>query len=103
MFSNNLYRIPVDRLTATVEEPVDIWMDHPIKWTDGMRSANGKLIVAENGSGKISVITVNGDKASVTVIKEGLKTTDWCRACGRQVIWIAERGAGKAVSIPMPK
>ena len=39
-----------------------------------MRAANGKLFVTENGAGKISVITVNGDKASVTVIKEGLTT-----------------------------
>src|SRR6202161_3604489 len=73
VFSNNLYRIPVDA-AGKAGEPVDIWMDQPIKGPDGMRSANGKLIVAENGSGKISVITVNGDKASVTVIKEGLNT-----------------------------
>jgi hypothetical protein len=55
-------------------QPVDIWMDQAIKGPDGMRAANGKLLVAENGSGKISVITVNGDKASVSVIKEGIKT-----------------------------
>jgi hypothetical protein len=46
-------------------------MDQAIKGPDGMRAANGKLLVAENGSGKISVITVNGEKASVRVIKEG--------------------------------
>src|ERR1700728_4076047 len=73
VFSNNLYRIPVDA-TGKVGPPVDIWMDQPIKGPDGMRAANGKLFVAENGSGKISAITVNGDKASVTVIKDGLKT-----------------------------
>src|ERR1700730_11052333 len=74
----------------------------PIKGPDGMRAANGKLLVAENGSGKISVITVNGDKASITVIKEGLKTPTAVEPAG-DTIWIAERGAGKAVSIPMPK
>jgi sugar lactone lactonase YvrE len=100
VFSNNLYRIPMDS-TGKAGEPVDIWMDQPIKGPDGMRAANGKLLVAENGSGKISVITVNGDKASVTVIKEGLKTPTAVEPAG-DVIWIAERGAGKAVSIPMP-
>jgi sugar lactone lactonase YvrE len=100
VFSNNLYRIPVDS-TGKAGEPVDIWMDQPIKGPDGMRAANGKLLVAENGSGKISVITVNGDKASVTVIKEGLKTPTGVEPAG-DTIWIAERGAGKAVSIPMP-
>src|SRR5215467_10818821 len=100
VFSNNLYRIPVDA-AGKAGQPVDIWMDQPIKGPDGMRVADGKLIVAENGSGKISVITVNGDKASVTVIKQGLNTPTAVEPAG-DVIWIAERGAGKAVSIPMP-
>ena len=101
VFSNNLYRIPVDA-TGKAGQPVDIWMDQPVKGPDGMRAANGKLLPAENGSGKIAVITVNGDKASVTVIKEGLKTPTAVEPAG-DTIWIAERGAGKAVSIPMPK
>lgn len=100
VFSNNLYRIPVDA-AGKPGQPVDIWMDQPVKGPDGMRAANGKLLVAENGSGRISVITVNGDKASVKVIKEGLKTPTGVEPAGN-VIWIAERGAGKAVSIPMP-
>lgn len=101
VFSNNLYRIPVDA-AGKVGQPVDIWMDQPIKGPDGMRAANGKLFVAENGSGKISAITVNGDKASVTVIKEGLNTPTAVEPAG-DTLWIAERGAGKAVSMPMPK
>jgi sugar lactone lactonase YvrE len=101
VFSNNLYRIPVDA-AGKAGQPVDIWMDQPIKGPDGMRAANGKLIVAENGSGKISVITVTGDKATVTVIKEGLNTPTAVEPAG-DTLWIAERGAGKVVSIPMPK
>jgi len=101
VISNNLYRIPVDA-AGKAGQPVDIWMDQPIKGPDGMRAANGKLLLAENGSGKISVITVNGDKASVAVIKEGLITPTAVEPAG-DTIWIAERGTGKAVSIPMPK
>jgi sugar lactone lactonase YvrE len=98
---NKLYRIPVD-VAGKPGRPVDIWMDQPVKGPDGMRAANGKLYVAENGSGKISAITVNGDKASVTVVKEGLKTPTGVEPAG-DTLWIAERGAGQAVSIPMPK
>jgi len=101
VISNNLYRIPVDA-AGKAGQPVDIWMDQPVKGPDGMRAANGKLFVAENGSGKISAITVNGDKASVTVIKEGLKTPTAVEPAG-DTLWIAERGAGQAVSIPIPK
>ncbi|MFC5862828.1 SMP-30/gluconolactonase/LRE family protein [Acidicapsa dinghuensis] len=98
---NKLYRIPVgaDGKPGT---PVDIWTDQPIKGPDGMRAANGKLFLAENGSGKISVLTIDGDKAHVTVVKEGLNTPTGVEPAG-DTLWIAERGAGKAVSIPMPK
>jgi hypothetical protein len=101
VFSNNLYRIPIDA-AGKAGTPVDIWMDQPIKGPDGMRAAKGKLLVAENGSGKIDVLTINGDKASVTVIHEGLKTPTAVEPAG-DILWIAERGTGKAVSIPMPK
>jgi sugar lactone lactonase YvrE len=101
VFFNKLYRIPVDA-AGKPGAPVDIWMDQPVKGPDGMRAANGKLIVAENGSGKISVLTVNGEKASVTVIKDGLNTPTAVEPAG-DTIWIAERGAGKAVSVAMPK
>jgi hypothetical protein len=67
-----------------------------------MRAANGKLLLAENASGKISALTVNGDKASVAVLKDGLNTPTGVEPAG-DTIWIAERGAGKAVSISMPK
>jgi hypothetical protein len=98
---NKLYRIPVDA-NGKPGQPVDIWMDQPIKGPDGMRAANGKLFVAENGSGKISALTINGDKASVTVIREGLKTPTGVEPAG-DTLWIAERGAGKALSMPMPQ
>ena len=98
---NKLYRIPVDA-TGKAGEPVDIWMDQPVKGPDGMRAANGKLILAENGSGKISALTVHGDKASVTVLKDGFDTPTAVEPAGN-TIWITELGAGKATSIPMPK
>jgi hypothetical protein len=101
VFSNNLYRIPVDA-AGKAGKPVDIWMDQPVKGPDGMRAANGKLFLSENGSGKIDVLTVTGDKASVKVIKEGLKTPTAVEPAG-DTLWIGERGAGKAVSMPMPK
>src|SRR5580693_1985024 len=98
---NKLYRIPVDA-SGKPGIPVDIWIDQPIKGPDGMRAANGKLILAENGSGKISALIVHGDKASVTVLKDGLDTPTGVEPAGN-TLRIAERGAGKAVSIPMPK
>jgi sugar lactone lactonase YvrE len=101
VISSKLYRVPIDA-AGKAGQAVEIVLDQPMKGPDGMRAANGKLLVAENGSGKISVVAVNGDKGTVTVIKEGLKTPTAVEPAG-DTIWIAERGAGKAVSIPMPK
>lgn len=102
VFFNNLYRVPVDA-SGKAGVPVQIWMDAPVKGIDGMRVANGKILQAENGSGKIHVLTLmDGDRAHVTVIKDGLKTPTAMEP-GRGEIWIAERGTGKIVSIPMPK
>jgi len=101
VFFNKLWRVPVgaDGKPGT---PVDIWVDAPIKGPDGMRAVGDKLLVAENGAGKVDALTIEGDKAHLTVLKDGLKTPTAVEPAG-DTIWIAERGAGKAVSIPMPK
>jgi len=98
---SKLYRIPVDA-SGKPGNPVDIWMDQPVKGPDGMRAANGKIFVAENGGGKVTALTIDGDKAHVVLLKDGLKTPTGVEPAG-DTLWIAERGAGKAVSIPMPK
>jgi sugar lactone lactonase YvrE len=101
VFFNNLYRVPVDA-SGKAGTPVQIWMDAPVKGIDGMRVANGHLLQAENGSGKIHMLTINGDTAHVTVLKEGLSQPTAVEP-GRGELWIANRGAGQVVSIPMPK
>jgi streptogramin lyase len=95
---NKLYRIPVDA-NGKPGAPVDIWMDAPVKGPDGMRAADGKLYVAENGAGKIDVLTIDGDIAHVKVLKDGLVTPTAVEPAGG-TLWIAERGAGKVWSIP---
>jgi len=98
---NKLYRIPVDG-AGKPERPVDIWMDQLVKGPDGMRAADGKLFIAENGGGRMLALTINGDEASVTVLKEGLKTPTGVQPAG-DTLWFTERAAGKAESIPMPR
>ena len=101
VFFNNLYRVPVDA-QGKAGTPVQIWMDAPVKGIDGMRIANGKIVQAENGSGKIHMLTITGDTAHVTVLKEGLNQPTAMEPA-RGELWIANRGAGEIVSIPMPK
>lgn len=97
---NKLYRIPMTAGRAGT--PEDIWIDAPVKGLDGMRAANGKLFVAENGSGKITQLEINGDRAHVTVLKDGLKTPTGVEPAG-DTLWFTERGTGKVMSVPLPK
>src|SRR6202142_2777429 len=98
---NKLYRVPVDE-HGKAAKPVDIWMDKPIKGPDGMRAANGKLFLTENGAGKVDAVTVNGDTASITVLQEGLATPTAIEPAG-DTLWYGERAADRAPSMPLPK
>jgi len=96
---SKLYRIPVDA-AGKAGAPVDIWMDAPVKGPDGMRAAKGKLFLAENGAGKVDALTIEGDVAHVTVLKEGLNTPTGVEPSG-DTLCFTERGAGKVWSIPI--
>jgi hypothetical protein len=98
--TNKIYRIPVN--AGKAGEPVEVSLDKPVNKPDGMRAGSGKLFVAENGGGKLSAITLNGDKGSVTVLKDGLKTPTGVEPVGN-TIWFTERAIGKAESMVMPK
>jgi sugar lactone lactonase YvrE len=100
VISSKIYRVPIEAGKAL--PAVEIVLDQPLKGPDGMRAANGKILVAENGAGRISSLTIAGDKGMVTVVKDGLMAPTAVEPAG-DTIWIAERGAGKAVSMPMPK
>lgn len=98
---NKLYRIPVDA-AGKPGAPVDIWFDAPMRGLDGMRAANGKMFVANGGSGTIAALTIKDDTAHVTILKDGLVTPTGVEPAG-DTLWFTERGTGKVWSIPMPK
>jgi hypothetical protein len=98
---NKIYRVPVDA-SGKAAKPVDLWLDKPIKGPDGMRAANGKLFLTENGAGRIDMVTVSGDTASVTVLQENLNVPTAIEPFG-DTLWYGERMADKAHSMALPK
>jgi hypothetical protein len=98
---NKLYRVSIDA-SGNAGKPVDIWMDKPVKGPDGMRAANGKLFLTENGAGKIDMVAVSGDTASITVLQEGLATPTAIEPAG-DTLWYGERAGDRAHSMPLPK
>jgi hypothetical protein len=101
VISNNLYRIPLDA-AGNAGAPVQIWPDKPIKGPDGMRAANGKLYLTENRNGRASMVTVNGDQATVVPIMEGLTRPTAIEPAG-DILWVGDRAKDKAFAIPLPK
>ena len=99
--SNQIYRILVDA-AGKPGNPVQIWTDQPIKGPDGMRAANGKLFIAENRNGRASMLTITGDIAHVTVVKDGLTTPTAIDPAG-DILWVGDRANDNATSIPMPR
>ena len=98
---NKLYRVPLDA-SGKAAKPVDIWLDKPIKGPDGMRAANGKLFLTENEAGKVDMVTVNGDAATVTTLKTGLAAPTSIEPAGG-MLWYGELEADRAHSMTLPK
>jgi len=98
---NKLYRIPVDA-SGKPGAPVDIWFDAPMRGLDGMRAANGKMFVANGGSGTVAAMTIKDDTAHVTILKDNLVTPTGVEPAG-DTLWFTERGTGKVMSVPMPR
>jgi hypothetical protein len=76
--------------------------DRPIKGPDGMRAANGKLYLAENRNGRASMVTVNGDQATVVTILDGLTQPTAIEPAG-DTLWVGDRAGDKAIALAMPK
>lgn len=101
VYSNNLYRIPMDT-AGKAGAPEDLWVSQSIKGPDGMRAANGKLFLAENRSGKVDVVTIDGDKALITTLKDGFEGSTAVEPYG-DMLWVGESRGNRATPIPLPK
>jgi len=101
VFTNKVYRIPRGA-GGKAGKPVEIELDKPVLGPDGMRAGDGKLFVAANKGGEIAALAVHGDKATVTVLKDGLNVPTGVEPVGN-TLWFTERGAGRVESIPMPR
>ena len=113
---NKLYRIPMDASGKHRTAPlrIDVWMDTR---TDSILSKartehamlldeaiSAKALRSQrNGAGKISALTIDGDRAHVTVIKDGLKKSNRRGTPRATLCGSPQRATGKVMSVPMPK
>ena len=85
---STILRVPMNK-DGSAGTPVLIALSQPVGRPDGMREQAGRLFVAENGSGKVSELKLEGDKATVVVIKEGFITPTAVQPVGK-ILWVGE-------------
>jgi sugar lactone lactonase YvrE len=69
--SGTLMRIPV-KPDGSAGAVVKLETSQPLQSPDGMRSVGSKTMLLVEGAGRLDEVTINGDKAEIKVLKEGL-------------------------------
>lgn len=91
--ANKLLRIDMgaDGAAGAITE---LTLSEPVKGPDGMRFGDdGKLYLAENGAGRVDAVTIEGDKATITVIKDGFDMPTAVTKVG-DTLWVLEARFG---------
>ncbi|MBV9550794.1 MAG: hypothetical protein JO256_14080 [Alphaproteobacteria bacterium] len=101
VWSNALFRIPLDA-AGKAGDPQQLLTNVLLKAPDGMRAANGKLYLAEGGNHQVDLVTIKGDRATITPLKTGLNAPTAVEVHG-DVLWVGDRGGAKAVAVQLKK
>eukprot|EP00456_Euglypha_rotunda_P009009 TRINITY_DN11901_c0_g1_i12.p1 TRINITY_DN11901_c0_g1~~TRINITY_DN11901_c0_g1_i12.p1 ORF type:complete len:152 (+),score=40.60 TRINITY_DN11901_c0_g1_i12:81-536(+) len=107
--SNELYALPASAPALNV-----LTLSRPVTKPDGMRpEKNGRFYLVE-GSGKLSLVAVNGSDAQIELLQDGFEGTT-ALTVTRDHIWVldsmfryranseADTGPFKAYGVPLPK
>jgi sugar lactone lactonase YvrE len=122
IYINNVQRHELWRvgLTANAAEPqlTLLTASRKMEGPDGLRPVGGnRFVQAEGPGGRITLVTIEGDKATIDVIKEGLQSTPGATLVGDTVYTVEGKidylvnpqlrgqdpGAFRAIAIPMPR
>jgi len=87
---HQLVRVEV-KPDATAGAATLLELSQPISGPDGMRSLpDGRIALVENRSGKIDIVTIAGDKATIETIKDGFKLTPTAITVVGDTGWVVE-------------
>jgi sugar lactone lactonase YvrE len=87
---NQLVRVDM-KADGTPGAATQLELSQPIDGPDGMRALpDGRIILAENRSGKIDLVGIDGDKAKIQIIKDGFKFTPTAVTVTGDTVWVLE-------------
>jgi streptogramin lyase len=98
IFNGKLLRIPVKE-DGTAGPVAEIKTSVSFSRPDGLRTSGPKSLLQAEGGGRVTEITVEGDRAEVRVLKDGMSGSLGVTQVGKTAFVLAERR--KAVAVPM--
>ena len=105
LYFNNFFNGKLSRTAAKPDGSagpiVEIQTSVPFRQPDGLRTSGPKTMLQVEGSGRLTEITIEGDKAEVRVIKEGLSRAAGVTQIGSTALVLVDRL--KAVAVPISK
>ena len=96
-FSGELYRIPVGA-DGSAGPIVKIETSMPLSRPDGLRSIGPRTLLQAEGQGRFTELTIDGNRANVRVIKDGLSGPTGVTLVGDTALVLVERA--KALVVP---
>ncbi len=96
-FSGEIFRIPVnaDGSAGTI---VKIETSMPLGRPDGLRTVGPRTLIQAEGQGRFTELTIDGNRADVRVVKDGLTAATGVTVVGNTALVLVDRA--KAVVVP---
>ena len=103
LYVNNFFNGKLQRLAVnadgTAKPIVEIQTSLPFSRPDGLRTSGPKTLLQAEGSGRLTEITINGDRGDVRVVKDGLTRASGVTQIGGAAWVLVEQL--KAVMVPL--
>ena len=98
-FAGRIFRVPVKADgSAGALEPIDTSL--PLTRPDGLRTVGAQTLIQAEGQGRLTELTIKGNRADVRVLREGLTGATGVTVAGDTALVLVERA--KAVAVPYP-
>ena len=102
LYANNFttgkfYRVPVNA-DGSAGAVVPIETSLPFVKPDGLRTAGPRTLIEAEGQGRVTELTINGNRADVRVLRDGLTAATGVTLVGNSALVLIERT--RAVVVP---
>ena len=98
-FAGRIFRIRVSPDgSAGALEPMETSM--PLSRPDGLRAVGPRTLIQAEGQGRLTELTISGNRAEVRVLREGLTAATGVTVVGNTAFVLVDRA--RAVAVPYP-